>query len=76
MDIKPFTPRQCLSTVGAQEATMDGEEFSTKHSAEFKMKILKRVKELTNYGKHKEAEELFKIYFTNFSKLGEQNGKN
>jgi flagellar basal body-associated protein FliL len=55
---------------------MDGEEFSTKHSAEFKMKILKRVKELTNYGKHKEAEELFKIYFTNFSKLGEQNGKN
>ena len=49
---------------------MAGEEFSTEHSVEFKMKILKRVRELTNHGKHKEAEELFKIYFPNISKLG------
>ena len=49
---------------------MAGEESSTEHSAEFKMKILKRVKELTNSGRHKEAEELFKIYFPNFLKPG------
>ena len=49
---------------------MAGEEFSSEHSAEFKMKILKRVKELTNCGKHKEAEELFKIYFPNITKRG------
>ena len=51
---------------------MAGEEYSTEHSAEFKMKILKRVKELTNCGKHKEANELFNIYFPN---IGGQNGK-
>ena len=48
---------------------MAGEEFST----EFKAKILEQVKKLTNHGKHKEASELFNIYFPNF---GGQNGKN
>jgi hypothetical protein len=48
---------------------MDGVESST----EFKKKILEEVKKLTNHGKHKEASELFEIYFTN---LGGQNGKN
>ena len=51
---------------------MAGEESSTECSAEFKMKILKRVKELTNCGKHKEASELFNIYFPH---IGGQNGK-
>jgi hypothetical protein len=47
---------------------MGGEGSST----EFKKKILEEVKKLTNYGKHKEASELFKIYFPNF---GETHGK-
>ena len=47
---------------------MGGEEFST----EFKKKILEEVKKLTNQGKHKEASELFNIYFPN---IGGQNGK-
>ena len=51
---------------------MDGEEFSIKHSAEFKLKILKIVKELTNKGKHKEAAELFEAYFPNIG--GNKNG--
>ena len=38
---------------------MGGEGSST----EFKKKILEEVKKLTNYGKHKEASELFQIYF-------------
>ena len=41
---------------------MDGEGSSP----EFKKKILEEVKKLTNHGKHKEASELFKIYFPNF----------
>ena len=45
---------------------MGGEEFSTN----FKRKILKIVKDLTNHGKHKEASELFNKYF------GGTNGKN
>ena len=48
---------------------MVGEGFSI----EFKRQILDDVKKLTNYGKHKEASELFNIYFPNF---GGQNGKN
>jgi hypothetical protein len=48
---------------------MDGVESSI----EFKKKILDEVKRLTNHGKHKEASELFEIYFPN---LGGQNGKN
>jgi hypothetical protein len=47
---------------------MGGEESST----EFKKKILEEVKKLTNHGKHKEASELFDIYFSN---IGGQNGK-
>ena len=47
---------------------MGGEESSTK----FKKKILEEVKKLTNHGKHKEASELFDIYFSN---IGGQNGK-
>jgi len=48
---------------------MGGEESSI----EFKRKILEEVKKLTNYGKHKEASELFNIYFPN---IGGNNGKN
>ena len=45
---------------------MDGEEFSIN----FKRKILQRVKDLTNHGKHVEANELYQRYF------GDNNGKN
>jgi hypothetical protein len=45
---------------------MDGVEFSIK----FKAKILKIIKDLTNNGKHKEANDLYQKYF------GGQNGKN
>jgi len=45
---------------------MDGEEFSIN----FKRKILQKVKDLTNHGKHLEANELYKKYF------GDENGKN
>lgn len=45
---------------------MDGVGFST----EFKKKILETVKELTNKGRHLEANELYQQYF------GEDNGKN
>ena len=48
---------------------MDGEESLT----EFKKKILDEVRKLTNHGKHKEASELFNIYFPN---IGGNNGKN
>ena len=48
---------------------MDGEGSST----EFKRKILEEVQKLTNHGKHKEASELFKIYFPNFGEY--TNGK-
>ena len=48
---------------------MDGEGSSTN----FKRKILQKVKDLTNHGKHKEASELFKIYFPNFGEY--TNGK-
>jgi len=41
-------------------------------SPEFKKKILEEVRKLTNHGKHKEASELFNIYFPNF---GGTNGK-
>jgi hypothetical protein len=66
---RQFTPKQFLSTVGAQEVRMDGAESSI----EFKKKILEEVKKLTNHGKHKEASELFNIYFPNF---GGKNGTN
>ena len=42
---------------------MGGEGSST----EFKKKILEEVKKLTNYGKHKEASELFQIYFSDIT---------
>jgi hypothetical protein len=45
---------------------MDGGEFSIN----FKRKILQRIKDLTNRGKHVEANELYQRYF------GENNGKN
>ena len=45
---------------------MDGEEFSIN----FRRKILQRIKELTNNGKHVEANELYQRYF------GDNNGKN
>ena len=48
---------------------MDGEGSSI----EFKKKILEEVKKLTNHGKHKEASELFNIYFPN---IGGKNGTN
>jgi hypothetical protein len=45
---------------------MGGEEFSIN----FKRKILQRIKDLTNSGKHLEANELYQRYF------GDNNGKN
>ena len=48
---------------------MGGEGSSTN----FKRKILQKVKELTDQGKHKEASELFRIYFPD---LGGPDGKN
>lgn len=48
---------------------MGGEGSSTN----FKSKILQKVKELTDQGKHKEASELFKIYFPD---IGGPDGKN
>ena len=45
---------------------MDGEEYSIS----FKRKILQRVKDLTNHGKHIEAQKLYQKYF------GGNNGKN
>jgi hypothetical protein len=63
---KPFTPKQFLSTVGVQGAMMDGGESSIN----FKRKILQRIKDLTNHGKHLEASKLFNKYF------GDDNGKN
>ena len=45
---------------------MDGEEYSIN----FKRKMLKIIKDLTNNGKHKEANDLYQKYF------GGQNGKN
>jgi hypothetical protein len=60
-----FTPKQFSSTVGAQEGMMAGEESSTN----FKRKMLKVIKDLTNNGKHKEANDLFQKYF------GGPNGK-
>ncbi len=45
---------------------MDGAESSTN----FKRKILKVIKDLTNTGKHKEANDLYQKYF------GGTNGKN
>ena len=44
---------------------MAGEEFSIN----FKRKILQRIKDLTNHGKHIEAQQLYTKYF------GGQNGK-
>jgi len=49
---------------------MDGAESSIN----FKRKILQKVKDLTNHGKHKEASELFKIYFPDIT--GGPDGKN
>jgi hypothetical protein len=63
---RPFTPKQFLSTVGVQEETMGGEESSTN----FKRKMLKVIKDLTNHGKHVEANQLYQKYF------GGSNGKN
>jgi hypothetical protein len=45
---------------------MDGAESSTR----FKAKMLKVIRELTNSGKHLEANELYQRYF------GDNNGKN
>jgi hypothetical protein len=45
---------------------MDGEESSTR----FKAKMLKVIRELTNNGRHLEANELYQRYF------GDNNGKN
>ena len=45
---------------------MAGEEFSIN----FKRKILQRIKDLTNHGKHLEANELYQRYF------GDNNGTN
>ena len=45
---------------------MAGEESSTN----FKRKILQRIKDLTNHGKHVEANQLYQKYF------GDYNGKN
>jgi hypothetical protein len=53
---RPFTPKQFSSTVGVQEAMMDGEESSIN----FKRKILQRIKDLTNHGKHIEANNFIK----------------
>ena len=47
---------------------MGGEGSSTN----FKRKILQLVKKLTDHGKHKEASELFKIYFPD---IGGPDGK-
>jgi hypothetical protein len=47
---------------------MGGEGSST----EFKKRILEEVKKLTDHGKHKEASELFKIYFPD---IGGHDGK-
>jgi hypothetical protein len=44
---------------------MDGAESSIN----FKRKILQRIRELTNHGKHKEANELYLKYF------GDNHGK-
>jgi coenzyme F420-reducing hydrogenase delta subunit len=63
---RPFTPKQFLSIVGVQEETMDGAESSIN----FKRKILKIIKDLTNNGKHLEANQLYQKYF------GGKNGKN
>jgi len=63
---RPFTPKQFLSTAGVQEATMDGAESSIN----FKRKIFKIIKDLTNNGKHLEANQLYQKYF------GGKNGKN
>jgi hypothetical protein len=45
---------------------MDGVESSTN----FKRKMLKVIKELTNHGEHVKANELYQRYF------GDNNGKN
>ena len=44
---------------------MDGEEYSIN----FRRKILQRIKDLTNSGKHVEANQLYQKYF------GGSNGK-
>ena len=38
---------------------MDGEEYSIN----FRRKILQRIKDLTNHGKHVEASQLYQKYF-------------
>jgi hypothetical protein len=65
---RPFTLKQFSSTAGVQEVMMGGEGSST----EFKKRILEEVKKLTDHGKHKEASELFKIYFPD---IGGHDGK-
>jgi hypothetical protein len=62
---RPFTPKQSLSTVGVQEEMMAGDESSIN----FKRKMLKVIKDLTNHGKHVEANQLYQKYF------GGPNGK-
>jgi len=58
--------KQFSSTAGVQEATMDGAESSIN----FKRKMLKVIQDLTNNGKHVEANQLYQKYF------GGNNGKN
>ena len=48
---------------------MDGAESLI----EIKRKVIEEVKRLTNHGRHKEASELFNIYFPN---IGGKNGTN
>jgi len=63
---KPFIQKQFSSIAGVHEEMMDGEEYSIN----FKRKMLKIIKDLTNNGKHKEANDLYQKYF------GGLNGKN
>jgi hypothetical protein len=67
---RPSIQKQFSNIVGVQEVMMDGEGSSP----EFKKKILEEVKKLTNHGKHKEASELFQIYFPDIT--GGPDGKN
>ena len=63
---RPFTQKQFSSTAGVQEEMMDGAESSIN----FKRKMLKVIKDLTNSGKHVEASQLYQKYF------GDNNGTN
>ncbi len=57
---------EIISTYNKYQEMMDGAESSIN----FKRKMLKVIKDLTNHGKHLEANELYQRYF------GDNNGKN